>query len=131
MGADKTRASADSSLVDIKQLCYQYPGADGFAVESVNLQIEHGALFGLLGPNGAGKTTLIALIAGLYQPRAGSITIDGEPVRLGQRAVGVVPQEYAFYGQLSAAENLAYFAGILGLTDTEKSQAIEWALNAA
>ena len=128
---DVTDLSADSILVDIQELTYQYPGSEEAAVDSINLQIERGALFGLLGPNGAGKTTLVALLAGLRQPQSGQILIDGQAVSIGQRAVAVVPQEYAFYGQLSAAENLAYFAGVLGLGGAEKVQAIANALQAA
>lgn len=124
-------SSADSLLIDIQQISFQYPGAEQPAVDSVNLQIERGALFGLLGPNGAGKTTLVSLIAGLYKPQAGQISIDGQTVYAGQRAVAVVPQEYAFYGQLSAMENLAYFAGVLGMTGVDKAQAIAAAIHVA
>lgn len=128
---DVTNSSANSLLIDIQQLSFQYPGAEQPAVDSISLQIERGALFGLLGPNGAGKTTLVSLIAGLCRPQAGRILIDGQAARLGQRNVAVVPQEYAFYGRLSAVENLAYFAGVLGLTGADKAQAIASALQAA
>jgi len=111
-------------LIDIQELSFTYPGGEQPAVDSVNLQVERGELFGLLGPNGAGKTTLVSLIAGLHQPQTGRICIDDQPVSLGQRTTAVVPQEYAFYGQLSAVENLAYFAGVLGLDGKEKTQAI-------
>ena len=128
---DVTSSSANPILIDIQQLSFQYPRAEQLAIDSVSLQIERGALFGLLGPNGAGKTTLVSLIAGLCLPQAGRILIDGQTACLGQRAVAVVPQEYAFYGQLSAVENLAYFAGVLGLTGAEKAQAIASASHAA
>ena len=128
---DLTTSSANSLMIDIQQLSFQYPGTEQPAVDSVSLQIERGALFGLLGPNGAGKTTLVSLIAGLCQPQAGRILIDGRVARLGQRSVAVVPQEYAFYGRLSAVENLAYFAGVLGLTGADKAQALAGALQAA
>ena len=131
MATGVAKASTDSLLVDIEALSYRYPGAEEAAIDDISLQIERGELFGLLGPNGAGKSTLVSLIAGLYKPDAGSISLDSEPVHLGQSSVAVVPQEYAFYGQLSAAENLAYFAGVLGLTGAEKTQAINWSLNAA
>ncbi len=131
MQTDKANEPASSLLVDIQHLGFRYPGAERPAIDSISLQIEQGALFGLLGPNGAGKTTLVALLAGLYRPQQGLVLIDGEPARLGQHKIAVVPQEYAFYGQMSAIENLTYFAGILGLTGVEKSQAISWALHAA
>ncbi len=131
MATGVTKAATDSVLVDIEALSFRYPGAEEDAINDISLQIERGELFGLLGPNGAGKSTLVSLIAGLYKPNAGSISLDAEPVHLGQSSVAVVPQEYAFYGQLSAAENLAYFAGVLGLSGADKTQAIDWSLNAA
>jgi len=130
-GNELTTSSENSLLIDIQELSFQYPGSEKPAVDSVSLQIERGALFGLLGPNGAGKTTLVSLIAGLCQPQAGRILIDGRAARLGQRSVAVVPQEYAFYGRLSAVENLSYFAGVLGLTGADKAQALAGALQAA
>ncbi|MCL4153994.1 UNVERIFIED_CONTAM: hypothetical protein GTU68_017739, partial [Idotea baltica] len=79
-----------------------------------SLQIDQGSLFGLLGPNGAGKTSLISLIAGLYSPSNGEIKIadklfsDSKDQIL--QTIALVPQEYAFYGQLTAHENLRFFA---------------------
>jgi len=118
-------------LIDIQNVSYQYPDTEVPAVDSVSLQIEEGDLFGLLGPNGAGKTTLVSLMSGLCSPQNGQILIGGQPVRLGQRGIAVVPQEYAFYSPLSASENLAYFAGVLGLHGIEKADAIADALQAA
>ena len=126
-----TQSPDISLLIDIQNVSYQYPDTEFPAVDSVSLQIEEGELFGLLGPNGAGKTTLVSLISGLCWPQSGQILIGGQPVRLGQRGIAVVPQEYAFYGPLSASENLAYFAGVLGLRGIEKADAIEDALQAA
>ena len=71
-------------------------------------------LFGLLGPNGAGKTTLISLIAGIQTPQSGEITIDGKSYSGNKKQIfqniAVVPQEYAFYGQMTAHENLTFFS---------------------
>ena len=51
------------------------------AVNSLNLEIPDKSIFGMLGPNGAGKTTLLNLIAGLYRPDGGNITVYGGSVR--------------------------------------------------
>lgn len=85
-------------------------------LNAINLEIRRGALFGLLGPNGAGKTTLISLITGLNKPQKGSIEINGmnygrhRPDILQQ--LSVVPQDYAFYPQLTVSENLSFFAAL-------------------
>jgi iron complex transport system ATP-binding protein len=67
-------------------------------LEDVSLAVGRGAIVGLLGPNGSGKTTLLRILAGILQPAAGQVTIDGEPIaRLSRRElarrIAVVPQE--------------------------------------
>jgi ABC-2 type transport system ATP-binding protein len=85
-------------------------------------------MLGLLGPNGAGKTTLVSLITGLLKPARGSILLNEAPVRLGDRRIALVPQEYAFYPRLSGRENLNYFAGVQGLTGKAAKQAVDHVL---
>lgn len=99
-------------------------------IEAVNLEVKAGDILGLLGPNGAGKTTLVSLIIGLLTPQAGRVVLEGLPVVLGDRRIGLVPQEYAFYPRLTARENLAYFAGIQGLSGAAARDAIDRALAA-
>ena len=53
---------------------------DTFALDQLNCSIPEGCVYGLVGSNGAGKSTLLRLIAGIYKPEVGSITIDGQPV---------------------------------------------------
>lgn len=50
------------------------------ALESVNVHVKKGSVYGLLGPNGAGKTTLIKHLTGVYRPDSGSVLIGGQPV---------------------------------------------------
>ena len=74
-------------------------GANGMALDHVDLEIEKGEIFALLGPNGAGKTTLIGIICGTVSPTSGRVRIDGNDVERDFRAararVGLVPQEIA------------------------------------
>jgi ABC-2 type transport system ATP-binding protein len=92
---------------------------DLVAVDGVDLRIAPGETYGLLGPNGAGKTTTISMIAGLLEPDAGQVTVDGR--RLTTRsvapkaAIGLVPQELAIYPDLTARENMTFFGRLYGL----------------
>jgi ABC-2 type transport system ATP-binding protein len=85
----------------------------------VSFQIAPGEAYGLLGPNGAGKTTCIRMICGLLRADGGSVTVEGR--RVDERAIdakariGFVPQDVALYPDLSAAENLRFFARLYRL----------------
>ncbi|RNC99244.1 ABC transporter ATP-binding protein [Lysinibacillus halotolerans] len=86
------------------------------AVDQVNLYIEPGEIVGLLGPNGAGKSTTIAMLSTLIPPTAGDVFLNQQsiiknPVAL-RKILGVVPQEIALYGELTAQENLKFFGSI-------------------
>ena len=80
------------------------------ALESFDLTVERGGIFGLLGPNGAGKTTLIRILTTLMRPDGGEVRIEGlDPSRDGReirRLIGVVPQENSLDRYLTARENL-------------------------
>ena len=81
------------------------------AVEDVNLTIEHGELLVIAGPSGCGKTTTLRLIAGLENPTAGTIAMDGNVVNQvppGRRDVAMVFQHYALYPDMTASENIAF-----------------------
>jgi ABC-2 type transport system ATP-binding protein len=89
------------------------------AVRGVSIAVEAGELYGLVGPDGAGKTTTIGCLAGLMQPDAGSARVLGEdPLARRSKArehLGLMPQEYSLYGDLSIDENLWFFAHLFGL----------------
>lgn len=89
------------------------------AVDSVSFQVQRGQTVGLLGPNGAGKSTTVSMICGLIRADAGSVILDGEPVRQGasaaKRKLGLVPQDLALYEELPAIENLKLFGALYGM----------------
>jgi ABC-2 type transport system ATP-binding protein len=89
------------------------------ALDQVSLEVRPGEVVGLLGPNGAGKSTLMRTAAGLQPPDAGQVRVDGvdlwsEPV-LARNRLGFAPEEPSFYEELSAAQYLAFLAGVRGL----------------
>ncbi|MEC8283852.1 MAG: ABC transporter ATP-binding protein, partial [SAR324 cluster bacterium] len=97
------------SFVSLNNLTLAY--GDKVAVPKLNLDIQKGELLTLLGPSGCGKTTTMRAIAGLLNPRSGTIMIDGADVTkipANKRGVGLVFQSYALFPHLSAFENVAF-----------------------
>nr|WP_300143582.1 ABC transporter ATP-binding protein [Propionicimonas sp.] len=92
---------------------------DTVAVESLDLDIGTGSVFGLLGPDGAGKSTLIRMLATVLTPDAGDATVFGRSVVRERDAVtpriGYMSQRFSMYPDLSVAENLDFFATIRGV----------------
>ncbi len=107
-----------AGLLQVDDLKKQYRGLE--ALKGVSFSVDHGELFGLLGPNGAGKTTLISILSCLLAPSGGRATLDGEQIRVDSAAVrsqiGLVPQDIALYGELTARENLRLFGKLYGMT---------------
>jgi len=89
------------------------------AVDDISLEIQKGEIFGFLGPNGAGKTTTISMIAGLLKSDGGRIIIDSLDLEANLRKIkkimGVVPQDMAFYEELTAKENLYFWGKLQGV----------------
>jgi ABC-2 type transport system ATP-binding protein len=87
------------------------------ALDGLSLQVESGVVYGFLGPNGAGKTTTMRILAGLARPDGGRAwMMDQEITRAGtdvRSMVGVLPEEPAFYGWMTAREYLRDFAAPL------------------
>ncbi|MDO4247400.1 MAG: ABC transporter ATP-binding protein [Neisseria sp.] len=115
-------------MIQIQSLSHRYPGADTDALSSVSLDIGKGECWGLLGHNGAGKTTLMSLLAGLQEVQHGNILFNGKPMRRMSRTerqkIGLVPQDFAFYPQLSVWDNLLFFASLYKMRDKGRLNAL-------
>jgi len=91
---------------------------DVHALRGIDLDVAPGELYGIIGPDGAGKTTTMRLLAGLLRPTNGQVRVLGQdplgggPVR---EELGLMPQEYSLYRDLSIAENLRFFARLFAL----------------
>jgi ABC-2 type transport system ATP-binding protein len=112
-------------ILEVRELVKQF--GDVRALDGVSFAVAEGEIFGLLGPNGAGKTTLLSIIACLLDATAGNVRLLDRSVRRSDRElrrhIGIVPQELAIYGELSARENLLFFGGLYGMrgADLHKS----------
>jgi ABC-type multidrug transport system ATPase subunit len=96
---------------------------DFCAVDSVDLNVARGEIFGLLGPNGAGKTTLIKMMCGLLGPTAGTIHVAGIDVKT-ERArvwpqIGYMSQQFSLYRDLTVAQNLRLYADLYNVRQTD------------
>jgi branched-chain amino acid transport system ATP-binding protein len=88
-------------LLDVSGIAISFGGLK--AVQNFSLQLPRGSLQGLIGPNGAGKTTVFNLLTGVYQPQAGSITLDGQALR------GLKPHQIAAAGLSRTFQNIRLF----------------------
>lgn len=103
--------------IEAHGLCKRFGGVA--AVDSIDLKIQAGAIFGLLGPNGAGKTTTIRLLLGLIRPDQGEVRILGQRIQAEvgpPLMVGGLVERPAFYPYLSGRDNLGVFAASTGLS---------------
>ncbi|NOZ01932.1 MAG: ABC transporter ATP-binding protein [Deltaproteobacteria bacterium] len=104
-------------FVRTEKLCKRYDPSGPNAVDSLDIAIHEGEIFGILGPNGAGKTTTLAMLSGLMRPDSGSVRfgegIDQDRIR---EVIGYVPQELALYNRLTGRENLEFFGRLYGVT---------------
>lgn len=90
------------------------------ALDSVDLEIGFGEVISLVGENGSGKSTLIKILSGVYEASAGSLEVDGDlvtrygPIEAIRAGIHVIYQDFSLFSELSAAENIAFGATVVG-----------------
>ena len=119
--------------VDVHALSRTF--GDFLAVDRVSFRVNQGEVFGFLGPNGAGKTTTIKMLTGLLAPSAGEgrvadldIRTESEDIK---RRIGYMSQLFSLYGDLTAEENVAFFAGLYEVTGARYVARRDWVLEMA
>jgi ABC-2 type transport system ATP-binding protein len=123
-----TASAAGSRAAEVRVTGLTKRFGDRVAVDGVSFSIHPGEIFGLLGPNGAGKSTTVNVLSTYLSPDGGHVTIGGMPVGQGMAVkalIGVVPQELALYEDLTAEENLDFFARVYGLSRTERKSRVQ------
>ena len=127
-GQDAHEANPPAAAIRVRGLTKVYAGRgrqpSPRALDSVDLDIPRGTLFGLLGPNGAGKSTLINILAGLVRKTAGTAEVWGHDIdrrpRQAASAIGVVPQELNLDAFFTPREILDFQAGLYGVPPRER-----------
>ncbi|MBX3609609.1 MAG: ABC transporter ATP-binding protein [Hydrogenophaga sp.] len=101
---------------------------DFVATDDVGFAVQAGEIFGLLGPNGAGKSTTFKMLCGLLRPSSGRALVAGHDLasagEAAKRQLGYMAQKFSLYGLLSVTQNLAFSAGVYGLTGATKAERI-------
>jgi ABC-2 type transport system ATP-binding protein len=99
-----------TTAVSIRRLFKQYGSL--IALQSFDLDIQKGELFGLIGPDGAGKTTAFNILSGIMKPTAGTVKVLGLDPRSARKYTGYLTQQFSLYPDLSIEENMVYSAGL-------------------
>ncbi len=98
------------------------------AVNSISFRVKKGEIFGMLGPNGSGKSTTIRMLCGILDPTSGTAQVAGYDVRRNpdqvKANIGYMSQKFSLYSDLTAYENLRFFAGVYGVPKAQQDQRI-------
>jgi ABC-2 type transport system ATP-binding protein len=108
---------------------------DFCAVDHVSFQVNRGEVIGYLGPNGSGKTTTIRMLCGLLKPSEGTATVMGFDINQNPEAVktqiGYMSQKFGLYDDLTARENLEFYAGVYEIPLAEEKSRIQEVIHMA
>ncbi len=113
-------------VIETRALRKIYRGAKFAAVESLDLTVEAGQVFGFLGPNGAGKTTTIGMLLGNVFPTGGTATVLGKKIgdRETRRFIGYLPEKFQFHEFLTATEFLDTHGRLYGMSAGDRRRRI-------
>lgn len=111
-------------IISVRDLTYRF--GDFLAVDHVNFDIEPGQVIGYLGPNGSGKTTTIRMLLGILRPCEGSAQVLGfDAARQSEQVrarTGYMSQKFSLYDELTAQENLNFYADVYSVKDRQRAE---------
>lgn len=123
----ESKTTTDSFTIKVSNLTKKYNNFK--AVDDVSFNVKSGEIFGFLGPNGAGKTTTIKSILGLIHANSGEIKINGFDIKKrgkeAKKYIGYLPEKVAFYDNLTALQNLHFYAEMKNISKEECEPLIE------
>ena len=109
--------------IETQDLVKVYKTGKVKAVDGLNLRIKKGEIYALIGANGSGKTTSLNMIVGALFPTSGEIKVLGYDVpqhrRFISNYIGIAPQDYSIFFDLSLEENVRFFSRLYGMTKAE------------
>ncbi|MGH7760932.1 MAG: ABC transporter ATP-binding protein [Candidatus Dormibacteraceae bacterium] len=116
----------NTTIVETHGLTKRY-GCGVLAVDSVDMSVRRGEVYGFLGPNGAGKTTTLRMLVGLIRPTSGTATIAGHApgAPAGLARVGSLIEGPAFYPYMSGRDNLRVVADLAGIAQERVGEVLE------
>jgi ABC-2 type transport system ATP-binding protein len=124
--AAEQHGGAGGEVIRTVELTKVYAGTDFAAVDTLNLSVCAGEIFGLLGPNGAGKTTTAGMLTTRVVPTSGSAYVGGIDVvaqpALAKQLLGIVSQQNTLDRQLTVWENLYFHGRLFGISATESRE---------
>jgi len=119
---EQTHPDSSDPIIQVRDLRKDFGYLQ--ALRGVSFDLNKGEFLTIFGPNGAGKTTLIKVLTGLTRPTSGSAHIDGFDVLESnaelRSQIGVISHTTCLYPDLTAVENLLFYAKLYGLDDPEK-----------
>ncbi len=127
MSVDGPAAGTPGAAVEALALVRRFGAVT--AVDGLSFSVSPGELFGLVGPDGAGKTTTLRMLAGVLRPSAGDATVFGtrvtrDPERV-KTSLAYMSQRFGLYGDLTVAENLAFYADLYEVPAAERAARLE------
>ena len=120
------------SKLSIVDLTKRYAAGLDPAVDRLNMEVEEGHLVALLGPSGCGKTTTLRMVAGLMDPTAGSIVVDGKEIThtpVNKRGMGMVFQSYALFPHMNVEQNVGFGLQMRQVSKSEQQKRVASALD--